>query len=282
VHLWDLAANREVAVFEDQTSRVRALDFSPDGRWLAMGGFERQIVLRDLAEGRERRLARAKVSDAAFSPDGRWLASAHGEGDAPDSTVSLWDAESLEERVTWTVPRGDWVQALAFSPGGRLLAGAGRDGAVRVWDLAQQKETAVLKGHSSWVRALAFSPAGNLLASGGLDGAVRLWRSELPTAIEEERALPAAFALYPNYPNPFNPSTTLRFSLPQAGEVELAVYDLLGQRVATLVKGPREAGPHALVWDGRNDAGHELASGVYLCRLAAGNRAETRKLLLLR
>jgi immune inhibitor A len=95
-------------------------------------------------------------------------------------------------------------------------------------------------------------------------------------------AAPLRFALSTNYPNPFNPTTTLRFSLPQAGEAELSIYNLLGQCVATLVHGPQEAGPHTLVWNGRDDQGRELASGVYFYRLQAGTQVQTRKLLLLR
>ncbi|MCC7263360.1 MAG: T9SS type A sorting domain-containing protein [Candidatus Latescibacteria bacterium] len=94
--------------------------------------------------------------------------------------------------------------------------------------------------------------------------------------------VPAGFSLGQNYPNPFNPTTTIRFSLPQPGEAELCVYNLLGQRVATLVQGLQEAGPQVLQWNGRDEAGRELASGVYLYRLRAGGQVQTRRLLLLR
>ncbi|MBI4233845.1 MAG: T9SS type A sorting domain-containing protein [Chloroflexi bacterium] len=114
-------------------------------------------------------------------------------------------------------------------------------------------------------------------------GVYRLNRTAQITAVEEEEEVrPQRFSLSPNYPNPFNPSTTIRFTLPQRGEAELSIYSLLGQRVATLVQGVQEAGPHLLQWDGRDDGGRELASGVYCCRLQAGTQVETRKLLLLR
>ena len=105
-----------------------------------------------------------------------------------------------------------------------------------------------------------------------------------PTAVVEERteAGPQTFALEQNYPNPFNSSTIIRFALPQRTEVELVAYNLAGQRVASLVEGMREAGMHTLHWDGRDNAGQALASGVYLYRLRAGVREETRKLLLVR
>jgi hypothetical protein len=93
---------------------------------------------------------------------------------------------------------------------------------------------------------------------------------------------PQAFALVQNYPNPFNSDTVIRFALPVAGDVELAVFNLAGQRAATLVQGMRDAGTYAVRWDGTDDAGQALASGVYLYRLRAGAQEQTCKLLLVR
>jgi len=100
--------------------------------------------------------------------------------------------------------------------------------------------------------------------------------------LEETGTIPMEFGLLPNYPNPFNSATTIRFSLPEREEVELAVFNLAGQQVARLVDGPGEAGVYSLIWDGRDSRGWGLASGVYLYRLRAGQREETRKLLLVK
>ncbi|MGA9115277.1 MAG: T9SS type A sorting domain-containing protein [Bacteroidota bacterium] len=89
--------------------------------------------------------------------------------------------------------------------------------------------------------------------------------------------LPHPLRLYPNYPNPFNPSTVFRFELPRGGETELAVYDLLGRVCALPVAGFLGAGVHTAVWDASGYAG-----GVYLARLTQGNAACTRAVLLLR
>ena len=74
----------------------------------------------------------------------------------------------------------------------------------------------------------------------------------------------------------------IHFELPRSGQVELAVYNIAGQQVAKLVEGPREAGAYTLRWDGRDARGKELASGIYLYRLRAGEKMETRKLVLAR
>jgi len=89
------------------------------------------------------------------------------------------------------------------------------------------------------------------------------------TAVEEasEGSLPADFALEPNYPNPFNASTQIRYSLPLAQEVELSVFDLLGRKVRTLTQGPQRAGWHVAQWDGRDESGRPAASGTYVYTL---------------
>ena len=102
------------------------------------------------------------------------------------------------------------------------------------------------------------------------------------TAVEAAADLPPAFALHQNHPNPFNAQTLIRFLLPSSVAIELALYNPAGQKVATLAAGHRAAGAYVLPWDGRDDAGGNLASGVYLYRLRAGDRVETRKLLLVR
>jgi DNA-binding NtrC family response regulator len=82
-----------------------------------------------------------------------------------------------------------------------------------------------------------------------------------------------------NYPNPFNPSTTIRYALPEASKVSLVVYNLLGQQVRTLVSGSQSAGYHSVVWDGRDAAGRMAATGVYIYRLQAGGFVQVRKML---
>jgi len=104
------------------------------------------------------------------------------------------------------------------------------------------------------------------------------------TAVAEEFTAdrPSALALSQNYPNPFNSSTAIAFDLPHQEAVELSVYTIAGQQVATLVRGVRAAGRYRITWDGHSDAGAALASGVYLYRLRIGAQVETRKMLLLR
>lgn len=95
-------------------------------------------------------------------------------------------------------------------------------------------------------------------------------------------ALPKALSLAQNTPNPFNPSTLIHFSLPEAGSVKLGVYDARGNLVATLIDGRKEAGNHAARWDGQNLRGVPVASGVYFYRLDAGGSRLTRRMVLVK
>lgn len=99
----------------------------------------------------------------------------------------------------------------------------------------------------------------------------------------EVRVAPAPrFALHAPAPNPFNPTTTLRFELPRSAPARLTIYDVRGRVTRTLVSGTLAAGPHIAVWNGRDDSGHAVASGLYLARLESAGRSETRRLMLVR
>ena len=102
-------------------------------------------------------------------------------------------------------------------------------------------------------------------------------------SIEVGTAVPKVFALANNYPNPFNPATTIKYALPTAADVELNVYNITGQVVRTLVAERQNAGRYAVEWDATNDNGHSLSSGMYFYRLEAGGEfLETKKMLLLK
>jgi hypothetical protein len=100
--------------------------------------------------------------------------------------------------------------------------------------------------------------------------------------IDEIPDLPTKFSLEQNYPNPFNPTTVISYQLSAVSDVELTIYNHLGQEVRTLVKGRKTAGTFQIEWDGRDHAERPLASAVYLYRLKVGSFVQTRKMILLR
>jgi hypothetical protein len=113
---------------------------------------------------------------------------------------------------------------------------------------------------------------------------IRLLASDPITAVVEtyQTPTPQHVSLEQNSPNPFNSTTTIRFNLATAGPVELVIYNLAGQQLAVLVNESREIGRHTVQWDGRDQAGYALASGVYLYCLRMGERTVSRRLVLVR
>jgi hypothetical protein len=118
--------------------------------------------------------------------------------------------------------------------------------------------------------------------NGTLTGNYSLNLTKIPTAIEDQpvSGIPEKYELYQNYPNPFNPSTTIIYQLPKSSHIKLTIYNMLGQEVRRLVHGQMPAGRHEMTWDGRDEEGMAVSSGVYLIQLRAGEFVDTKKMLL--
>lgn len=103
-----------------------------------------------------------------------------------------------------------------------------------------------------------------------------------PLGVKGREEIPTTFGVGRNYPNPFNPSTTIKYEVAKPAMVRLVVYNLLGQAVRTLVSRQIEPGRYSAVWDGRNDAGQGVVSGAYLYRFEAGGVVQTQKMMLVK
>ena len=118
------------------------------------------------------------------------------------------------------------------------------------------------------------------------------WFGAPVVSVEDEiaLALPKKFSLEQNYPNPFNPETSISFSIPQDATVRLTIYNILGQKISTLIDGQRSSGVYTINWNGRNDVGNQVASGLYFYRIEARHSkngeqrifVDAKKMLLLR
>ena len=94
--------------------------------------------------------------------------------------------------------------------------------------------------------------------------------------------LPKEFALHDNFPNPFNPSTTIRFDLPKATDVSILVFNVLGQKIKTIEKSQMNPGYHSIVWNATNDHGVQVSAGMYFYQLRTNEFVKTKKMILLK
>jgi hypothetical protein len=120
------------------------------------------------------------------------------------------------------------------------------------------------------------------LYASGIIGNIKAGVSRIILQVDGGVAVPKEFSLSQNYPNPFNPSTKVVVGLPQTAPLEVAVYNILGQKVATLVNEVREAGYHTITWNGTTDAGLQVGTGVYFFRMNAGTYTAIRKVMMMK
>ena len=301
--LWDVDSGQLKNTLEGHKFQIHSVLFSPDGKTLATtsGGYwdwswswswnryadldlesgDYTIRLWDVDIGQLKSTLehRSYVYSILFSPDGATFVTANYE------TIRLWDAASGQLKGTL---EHESVHSVLFSPDGSILFSAGFDGVVRLWDVASgQLKNTLKRGYPA-----SFSPDGSILASMGEAYTILLWDMTSyiapPTAVQSPLApQPAQTVLLANYPNPFNPETWIPFQLHAPAQVQLSIYDIRGALIRHIDLGHRAAGQYltsanAAYWDGRDQHGARVASGVYLYQLRAGTLAQARKMVFLK
>ena len=164
----------------------------------------------------------------------------------------------------------------------------------KVWAATQSHGLVCFDGSEWTVFNTANSPLlSNIVRSIEIDSHQNIWIDCSASGISrfspyhsseqsQQTVLPIDNLSLANYPNPFNPQTTIVFSLPERGMANLNIYNLKGQLVKNLARETRDAGSHTIVWNGRDEAGRKVSSGIYYYRLEASGRSQTRKMLLVK
>jgi len=172
VRLWEVATGTEIRRLQGHEHSIWSVAFSPDGKSLASGSYDKTVRLWDIATGTEIRRFHGhehSIWSVAFSPDGESLASG-----SYDRTIRLWKVATGTE-IRRLQGHESSVRSVAFSPDGKSLASGSDDKTVRLWEVATGRKTLELSGHKHYVWSVAFSPDGKFLASGSYDRTVCLW-----------------------------------------------------------------------------------------------------------
>lgn len=277
--IWDLATGGRAEELTAQSGAgLQSVAFSNNGRHLAAATANAEVVLWT---GRQRvesvLLGHAgQVESVSFSADGDWLASGGRDGQ-----VWVWNLGRGGQGRTLG-EGGGWVQSVSFSADGKWLAAGGVDGNIRVWDrVGFQLERELDAG--SGIEDLGFGEGGvgARLLVGTWQGALLLTLAA-GTGVTDETVAPI---LFPAYPNPFNNAVQIPYRLVKDGRVVLRVYDVLGQEVRRVDLGLQAAGYYygpgrAVVWDGRDERGRRVGSGLYLYEVQANGLKARRKIVL--
>ncbi len=208
---------------------------------------------------------------------------------APSPDVTIWDITdpSVPVRVGQIADANATVHNIFVV--GDLAYTAYYSSGFRVYDITDPVRPVVAgqydtnkrsgEGFIGAIGAYVFLPSGNILICDIENG---LFVFTVTPAVASDEDAGASFVLEQNFPNPFNPSTRIPFELTRGGRVALAVYDVAGRRVRAVLDRELPAGLHEAEWDGKDDAGRAVASGVYFYRMRAGAQTETRRMVLVK
>lgn len=174
LHIWEMSTGQCVLRYEGHSTDVYAIQWSPNGKYIASAGKDNMVQVWEATTGRP--VYRDKkhtdwVTTLAWSSDSQRLASG-----SLDHTVQVWDALSGSNVLRYGL-HTEGVYAIAWSPDGRQIASGGMDKAIQIWDAATGKTIHTYKDHSGYVRALSWSPDSTRIASGGHDKTVQVWQA---------------------------------------------------------------------------------------------------------
>jgi hypothetical protein len=203
-----------------------------------------------------------------------------------ESGTSAWDCGlveyTIDEGATWNVlyPDGGYSHLKNYNPDNPLPEGTPCWSGSFTW----RQETFDLSAYAGETIQIRFRFAsdGYVTEEGWYVDDIELSSDSGATGVADEDVIPFEFALKQNVPNPFNPVTVIQYQLPQQADVRLEIYNVAGKLVRTVVDGPQDAGYKSVTWDGTDQSGRKVASGVYLYRLQAADQVSQKMMVLLK
>ncbi|MYD23333.1 MAG: T9SS type A sorting domain-containing protein [Holophagales bacterium] len=291
VRLWDVETGQQKTILEGHTASVEAVAFSPDGFTLASGSQAGEVRLWDVDTSQQKAILtgyrEGYVHSLAYSPDGHILASG-----SLDGTILLWDmspyirpqsATEVEVTILGTAVENLTVEFARTSADRRphYAYSATTDAAGQV---ALTITSADPDGISGLYQVRIRNEAGEVVGQWNSIPLNEDRRQTLELTLDDDVPVDALkeTTLAPNVPNPFNCTTQLAYYLTTPGPVRLDIYNVLGQRVHTLVAEFQSPGAYQLDWSGHDQGGVAVGAGVYLTRFSYPGGVQTRRLLYLK
>ncbi len=190
--------------------------------------------------------------------------------DSFENRIELsWSAVSHPDLIGYDIYRSRWENGVYSK-----INGAPINGVI-------YNDVSVTDTNAYWYYVVAVFGGANYQAQ-SLGSNKTVGYSRITTGINENNGLPTEFALAQNYPNPFNARTVIRYSLPISGRVSLDIFNIMGQKVATLLDSYRDTGYHSVIWDGHDFNGNTVSSGIYFYRLNTEQKTITKRMLILK
>lgn len=186
--------------------------------------------------------------------------------------LPILTAVSREEQASDTNQDVVTFQHRAISE--QQKSASGDSGYTIRYDYNEQGRLVGVDYGDSTVIIYSYDNAGNLLSRVIKRGSLRTGDVETET--------PLTYELAQNYPNPFNPITTIRYQIPKKSHVTLTIYNILGQEIRILVNDRQDVGTYSIVWDGRDQFDQDVSSGIFFCRMIAGQFVQTMKMIILK
>jgi hypothetical protein len=225
----------------------------------------------------------------------------YNKGDLPVDLGGLYMTDNFNNPSAWQIPNTK-PDSTTIQPGQFLIFWADGDIYQGVTHLGFQlsangEQLALFQFDAdtfAYVDSVSFGHQSDDVSYGRSEDGGNLWGTfNIPTpgssniginslTSENRLQMPKMFAVYQNYPNPFNPTTTIAFDLPQTAKVTIDIYDLLGRHVIRIMQEAKSAGRYQIEWQGRDDTGHTVTSGLYFYKITAGKWTSTRKMILMR
>lgn len=215
-------------------------------------------------------------------------------GDPANAAIKFYHWYEIKDgwdggNVQLTVNEGDWE--LIYPEDGypdnsvvALSGSAGYTGDSDGWEVAMFDISEWVSVNDEIQVRFRFASTNSQKRGWFIDDFILHGNTEEPSVIDsdESAAAPLSYRLYRNYPNPFNPTTTIQYDLPESAKISLKIYDISGKLIRTLKDDTQDAGYHSIVWNGTDDTGNKVNSGIYIYRLESKDYTENHRMILLK